>query len=316
MSGGSEPINSGAINTVSFPGAEDGLSLVQLIGEVNVATQISSVYLRLNARAAIGPVADSSSGVLLKIAIGATASCDATGSAAALSKIKVFPTGQSAYADALSGIGVQMRIGVSGSGVASIPSTIAKSIAYRSASAQGAASGLISSINRATRGASGAASAQYSQPRVFTKLPLSAATGSYASASASAKAKYRLSAHESASVSWSINGNVENYVSGSTVAEAIVSVVAYSYDRVGLSPIQPRAITSSGVRLMHLLSAQGDGMSVVPPANPRLILKVGASTSAIVSYAAAAADYSVTIPAPIERQMIVPEMNRRMEVTE
>jgi hypothetical protein len=316
MSGGSEPINSGAINTVSFPGAEDGLSLVQLIGEVNVATQISSVYLRLTARAATSPVADSSSGVLLKIAVGASVSCDATSSASAISKVKAFPASQPSYAATLAGVGLKMRLGVSGSGVAAMQSIAARSIAYLSASAEGSATWSVESINKARRGATGAAAAQQNTPLIRTKIPRSATTSAFALTTGAVKAKYRLSASQLATVGWSINGIVENYVSGSTEAKAIVSVVAYSYDRVGLTPIQPKATTSAGVRVKHLLSAATDGQSVAPAVNPRLRMNIGASTSAIVSYAAAAADYSVTIQAPIERQMIVPEMNRRMEVTE
>ena len=92
-------INSDDINSTSYPGSEDGLSLIELIGSVEVQCYIPAVGLLLSAAAVTSA---SASGVVsnttAKMLLSATTDPSAVTQASARSKVFLSPQVQSAQA--------------------------------------------------------------------------------------------------------------------------------------------------------------------------------------------------------------------------
>ena len=73
-------VNSGAINAVGFPGAEQGDSVIQLVGTVTVVGTLAGLKLRLTASAPAAPKATTGASIIRRLAIGAAIACVASAS--------------------------------------------------------------------------------------------------------------------------------------------------------------------------------------------------------------------------------------------
>lgn len=313
-----ETINSGAINHVGFPGAEDGVSLVEMIGEVTATAVISSLSLRLTARAAttasgLAPPA----GDYLELGIGANVSAVADATAASQIKIRVSPRAQNAVAAVSARPILRIKGGATISATAAAPNVAARTRVRRSAQTSGAASASGSSFKRAFRGASSPAVAAIPAALALRRTPTSAITTSQATHSIAATRRFLLSASASGTSQSTVAGLVMRSVGASGSALAQWSVSAGLYLFTAPNPATASANSSNpNAGLRARIGATVVSSAVSPSIPAALRHRTGATTTAWVSSSIAAADYSVTIPAPGERTMVLPAMNRRMEVTE
>lgn len=313
-----ETINSGAINHVGFPGAEDGVSLVEMTTEVTAVAVISSVSLRLTARAATTASGLAlPAGDYLQVRIGASTGAGADASAASQIKIQVLPQPQASVAVTVARPILRIRGGATVGATAAVPTVGARTLVRRSAQVSGVASVSGSSFKRAFRGASSGARAVVPATLALRRAHVSATTNSQATHSISATRRFRLSASAIGTSQGSVAEIVMRSVGASGSAFAQWSVSAGLYLFTAPNPISASSSSPSlNAGLRSRVGASGLASAASSSALAALRYRTGASTTAWVSSSIAAADYSVTIPAPDERRMVLPAMNRRMEVTE
>ena len=308
-------INGGAINAVSFPGAEAGLSLVQLIGTVEVTCSIPSVSLRLTAFATTQPRAAGSASTTKRTQFDCQTSASAFTSAAALVNRK---HGASAVAvcTTSAGVGLAYRSGATTSGTAlasasndylSVPrgasatcsataqTTAARTLVYRDAITTPSALPAVTAFRKVPSEATGSAYVAGVAGITF-KSRLISATEPEALTTASTRFNLRAGA-STVPVATSVVSARRNL----NLALIAQSAVATCFD---IDPIR---------RMVFAAPTQANAF-----ADATIALKYSLSGSAVASAIAqsAASDFASAMPAPSERLMKVPASNRRMEVTE
>lgn len=314
-----ETVNSGVINKVGFPGAEDGVSLIEMVGEVVATATISSITLRLTAGAAVAAAAVCApAGIKSRMLLAATTDATAQATAGARTKIQVFPQSQSAVAKATATPALQTRLGATTAAAASAQTVGGRTFIRRSIAAAASASGSASSYNRAARAASTTATASSPALLALRGLKIAASTTAQVTHSITPTGKYRLRSVTNATGYGLSFALVAKSVGASTNAKALSAPVSAGlYLSATPNPQSAYASVSAITpKLKQYVGATVNAGAVLSAVPAALRYALGASTIAWVSSAIAAADYSVTIPAPIERQMVLPAMNRRMEVTE
>lgn len=308
-------INTGAINHVSFPGAEEGLSLVELTGTVEVTCALSAITLRLTASASTSPAAvGSSPNTTARALLAAITVPTALASAAARTKI-------AAPAQAL---------------VASADTTVIGRLRFSlSAPSTATAAASVGSYVRAAKSASATASATASAGG-RTVVPRSASTACAATTAASAL-RYRRTAASTSATSTLLASTTAIIRPGATTsAVASVQATARSSVRRGASTsaVADAAPVVAGVKLLtypqpavasalagaiaaqQLCVTGATGVATSSgSASIAYKFRLGATVQGSMISTAAAADYGITQSAPTERLMIVPASDRRMEVT-
>ncbi len=308
-------INGSVINKASFPGAEAGLSLVELIGTVEVTCSIPSVSLRLTTVAATTPTANGTASTTKRTQFVCNASPSAVTSATALVNRK---HGASVVATciATAGIGLAYRSSATTSGIALASASNGYLAVSRGASVSCTATAQTAAARTLVyRGASIAGTAA---PMVtaLRKVPSQAAGSAMALGVAGINFRNRLIASIVATVESSVSTRFNVRRGASTIPRAVVSGTARRNVRLVLVE-QTASATPSNVspisRIRFGATAQANAY-----VNATIGMKYRLSGSTVASAVAqsAASDFASAMPAPSERLMKVPASNRRMEVTE
>lgn len=213
-----QAINSGAINETRFPGSQDGLSLIELIGTVEVVCSISAVNVLKTVGASTTATAAGSVGsARLRRRLSATTTSVAQTSAAQVGRVPVSLTRQTASAvPQAAGLYFALRTGASGSAGAVGSSGSIRGIAF-SASGEANASGVAAAVYR----------------RLVSASTTTSSVGSASAVRAISRAASTTAAALGSAISTS-----KATVSASTVASAIVSSAAADYGITQRSPLE------------------------------------------------------------------------------
>lgn len=308
----SQALNSGAINSVSFPSSEDGRSLIELVGDVTVSASISHITKRLvvtiPGQASASPSTPTPS---YRIQLNAQTTALAAAFVGAVTKASVRPV--AALASALPSSGIRLKIGLSaGTSPSAVAAGSGKTIVRRGVSGSGSASGVADTVRRIRVGASGAPSVE---PIVSANLDVLRSITETARASTSAS--YRVIQYVSASTQAVANHSVVEAL------KAVRSASTTAYSTGEASFVVEANVVATGVASASCLDALTwrrtfIGASAESVANSfastTVIMRMSASTEAAINAMVTAADYASTVPAPDERRMVVQDSPRRMEV--
>lgn len=136
-------VNANAINEVSFPGSQDGLSLVQLVGTIVVTCSISSISLVLTASAAQAPEARCGvSAFTIRSQIGASTESSASSLATSVVQARLGASTTSSASENAVPAGLKISLAAQSSGV--VTQTAQANIhTFRSAPTTGSGSGAV-----------------------------------------------------------------------------------------------------------------------------------------------------------------------------
>lgn len=329
-------INSGAINVLSFPGAESGLSLVQMVGAVSVTCRIIGTYRRVNANATTTSAASSSGDATLRRGVEALASGTASTLAAAIAKSRSGASTQGA-APGIALVSRRLSMSALTSGAAAAAAAAAQSRISFAATAVPAAVASVASRKKVYVVGSATARA-VNAVAALRKLQFGAQTIGRASSTSSIRRRQRIGATAISSAAAALaNTALRLPTSATTVATIAHSVTPY---RGLLQRALGVAVASGGDAGTGAQVPRGAGTaaSVQSAVNAFLVIQrfVAGSTPAVAigsvqttgriatgAYTVAsfesyivATDLNITQPAPTDRQMVVPLEERRMEVGE
>lgn len=311
----SHAINSGAINAVPFPASELGASIVELIGTIEVVCEPASINLRITSAATSAPTATLLASTTSKIQLGATTQ---PGAVAA----DITPKQKIKQSAATTGVAV-----------------VASSMILRcrnSASAQATGTGTALSYQLAKRSASVSPKALTSASSLKYLYRSASIAGVATVGSISAKSKIRFSISRSAAAIGMAGLSIKSKLTATTAAKALTQAQGLSYLRlqastsyaIGLSvanarlsiqatlPAQP-AVANSGwlsTKMKFGPAAQSAASATTQQIKASLGLLVSATTTANAIVYSSATDYATKIPAPSERQIVVPAYDRTMKV--
>lgn len=307
-------INSGAINAVPFPGAEVGLSAVELTGTVRVVCSVGPITLQLTAPATT--TASAVAGTITtksRIQIGATTQCtamtadieprvlvhvqavqpaEAIVACAAFNKLQVAATTQGTGAGSVDSL---IRTGLFANATASAVTAVSgRTLAHVSGSISALASTTTDSVIKAFKAAS---------------------TTGVATTAASLTISSRLSATTTAAAACADIGTSRKWVvTPSTVASAIVGDITLGMKiATGLVSVATASTGEPVALIKRGTGADTTAQAITSSPLTGRKLQTQASVVATAITYTAASDYGVTIPAPSERQMVVPEYERRMK---
>lgn len=190
-------VNANAINEVSFPGSQDGLSLVELLGTIVVSCSVASVSLILTASAAQAPEAKCSApAITLRSQLSATTVPEASSAVNALVKAK---RGASGTVQALvaAAPGLKMPLSAPMTGVAT-PTAAANIRVFRTGSTNALATGAVASKKNVYLLAAAAPTAS-SSVNALREMLFAATTPAVASVSATMTFQRRISSNTTAS---------------------------------------------------------------------------------------------------------------------
>ncbi len=308
-------INSGAINAVPFPGAEEGESIVDMSVDVTAVAALSTIKLRLCATAITSGAATVANISARKIInFGASGSCVAAVSCGGITKARVLVQASSGVASTSARALLQSRVSAASSGIASALPVGTQCRIVRSASTSGIAATSVGSSKSAYRSAVTAAAA-VATVNALRKARVGATTAGLASSSAGVAIKLAAPATTQASALGSAASQSLVKLGGSTQAIAqestpilglLVQVIPF------IQSASAVALNANGT-ITSRLSAIFDG-GCQASATGRLDYRFSAQTVATVSYIIAAADYAAAERAPEDRQMIVTAQDRYMKV--
>lgn len=329
-------INSGAINALSFPGAEAGLSLVQLIGEVSVTCTITNVYRLLNVGATTAPRAASGGvNLALRSAVGVAVTGVATAQAGIMLKSPRSASTQGAAASTSALISRRLSVLALTSCSAATAPSVARSRIILGATTAPSAAALVESRKKTYTAASTAARAAHAVT-AWRKLVLGAKAVGSANFSISIIRRQRVGATTVAAATAMPSQTKRRLpLAAGTVSTITHSVTPYR-------GLQQRAVVAAsalasnivaGTKITVSASAQAKAASTVAEfleikrflaggttaaANGSVAttgrIVTGASTVASFASYIVATDLNITQPAPLDRQMAVPLDDRRMEV--
>lgn len=313
----SRAINSDEINSVSFPGAEDGLSLVQLIGTVEVSCSISFVQIRLTASAVVEPSAVVSSPTAkIKSLLGAVIDASAVPAGDTLVKRKSFAEATSARAVvAAATIYRERRLSAIRTATATTSASAVLKVP-RSAAASSSATTSADSYKNAYLSGSTQPSAVVLAAGSRRVRSVSASTVPRAVVSANRTLIRRIGATTNAQALFSVSYWRKRPSTASTVALASIPNANFYFQLLCLQvQTEASAVPGQVAALSRIFFGADTLAQSTTEASIKMLLRVGATATATVSSAVAALDYSSTIPAPEERRMRLIEISRRMEVT-
>lgn len=313
----SQAINSGAINETSFPGSEEGVSLVQMIGTVQIVCTMTTVTLLLGAAATTQAKASVKAAVTTtKIGTQATTEAKAVPAeitAQRKTKVSAQTTTATAFVAQVSTV-IKARLS------AIQPATAATSVV---------------SVNKAFRGAFGTCTAQASSPTAANYVYRSAVLPALANTTAIAVLERPIAASGAARCVGVGTITFRRGIAASTVATVASTASAYEKSRTGAtatpSAVVPGVATNRKARLSVAIAPGAYATSITPSLKRRVAayaqptangrsgigfkLQANAATAARAIASSAAADYGIAMPAPAERLMFVQASERLMEVT-
>lgn len=309
-------INSGALNAVPFPGAEEGASIINLIGTVEVQASLSQIRLRLTATAATAPKAACSVNTtkLRMLLQAVTAPLADAASINALSNVKVEAIDGRAVATVSAGVSIKHEMSASGE-VSSINAASCLLISRKSANTQAQAVAQAGSINYGRRSASALGQAIVNSPVFRIEIPVSAIQSAAGQAIAGISIASGIGALSQPSAIGSVNANSLIYLGaqGSSVASA--SAAQVFLEEPAYPDRQPaQAVAASGVKVIfsEVAHATPSAIGSSPEVTFRVLAQATTVATAIAS--SAAADFATSIPAPLDRQIVVPPYDRTMKV--
>lgn len=309
-------INSGAINHVSFPGAEEGLSLIDLTGTVEVVCALSAIRLRLTASAGtVASATGSAPGVKIRAQLAAVFAPTAVTSAGVLTKIAALPDAQ--IASAVPQVAGVLRFVAAATTTCSASASVGSYVrATRSASTSATGNGAVMSRSLIPRAASTSAVATTTSSSLRARR-IPASTIASAIGVSATKARYRLGASTSGTAAVStptLRTKVRR--SASTSAVATPAPAAFAIKGLVFPAPQVASAVAASIAARQLCATAGStDSSAQGSSGIALLYQLGATIQGSMISTAAAADYGITQAAPTERLMIVPASDRRMEVT-
>jgi hypothetical protein len=311
----SSAINSGAINVTSFPGSEEGQTLVELTGTAEVVCELSSIRLRLTATASTQAKSTGSASTTRRAELTASTTCQAIISCNAYNNIAL---GVSATPSAIATASPRLVFRFSAN-------TTAQSQSAENGSFVRAANGAIANAEAATaaipggslvyRGATAVASA-VGEVNALRKVPSYAEIVARCSASANVTSRYRIGAETDPSAIATANSERKIALNAASVCYAIGA--ASPLTKLNLQPsVQAAQAASNPVLAGSVLffGAQTQA-NAASSATIGITYVLSAQTTAAAITQSAASDYATAMPAPSERLMVVQGSERRMEVTE
>lgn len=311
-------INSNDINSVSFPGSEQGVTLVQLVGAVVVVCSISVINLRVTAAATTTASSESSVATpYTRAQIGAVTEVSATASCGSVVRLAFSVDSQTASATCSAGVFSKRRLSAVGSGVATPQGAGSYLRVARSALVSGQAVSDVSARQNVYLAAASAPSAVVGEITSGRRFSASAVTDGVVTSIAFTSARFKLSALSS-SVAAAADADPNLRISfGATESAAAFAPAVQTSSRIAATPSaqQCLALAASAAACIKFFPGASAVAFATGSASQVLFRQVGASVVATVSVAVAAADYSSTIPAPVERRMTLISTSRRMEVT-
>lgn len=308
-------LNTGALNKVPFPLTEQGTSIIELLGTVEVTASISVIRLRLTAAATTAPSAVCSVNTTkLKINVLAQTPAEAVVQDITYrTKIQVKPTG-SAIASTRAGYTVKHNVSA----------LVAPTSAYS-----------VTSYQITKKGASTTASGYGSMRSLKSRFNSAAISAQAVVKDITPLYKVRFSATQAATATTLADLAFARRVAGSTAATAVGTVFPLRYMPFSATAA-PSQITTLAKAILRLATLPGNQSSAaITKATARLKavtgatvqtkavaqdivfifkLTAGATTVAKAIDTAVGLDFASKMPAPLERQIVVPPYDRTMKV--
>lgn len=307
-------INGSVINKTAFPGSEDGLSLVELVGTVEVTASVSAVKLRLLASATTGCNATGTAQTTSKAQLSAIVSGVSTTSAFVYSKTTFAAYGQ-LLCNAVSGVRLTYQQSVSESAAATA-SAYAYSAAKNSASASGLAVAADTNANTFVSRSAATDATATASAAALRKTAFGAELALTANGIARIAFISRIHATGTASVAWSASSRF-NVLRGASVAPRSDAVVSPGIKL--LTVLNRQQAAAECTSLYSVRQIKFDALSQANAlSNARIRLKciVSAFATAQATGQSTASDFASSMPAPAERLMTVQASDRRMGVSE
>ena len=307
-------LNSGQINVTPFPGSEVGSSLVEMVGSVVITCSVSNIRLNVTARAetsglARTPLVNSTA----RMQLGASTTCGAETSASALSRVPFIPDAQQAIASvAPVGAYVRFSSAATTTGQAQVSASSVKK-ASRSASATASGLGAATSVKYVY--ASGSASARADAVvDALRKVLFSADGRGEVTIEAQIALAHRVGAPGQAS-GFGVATARRSIPSGASTQGQATGLASIFFARQAFPDLQRAEAVAPSVLSTRNISFAASTIAIASGSSGiQISHRPSASTEAMAIALSAAADYAVAAPAPEERQMFVPALDRRMEV--
>lgn len=309
-------INSGAINAVPFPSSEVGASIIELIGTVQVVCEPVGITVRITIAATGAPKATLSANTTSRMLLGATTQASAAVSdIAARQKMKLGGATSGAATPAASLIALWRLCAATGQAAANSVAT-SYQLAKRSVNVTAQATTSASSVKYLYRSASIAGIAAVNSPDSRRKIAFAVSTLATAVAQSGRAIKSRLPATTTARAL--TQAQPLSYLSLRAISSAPSGLSQATAKLVMRIP--PEAQTAGAVtaltnpRLRISPKAQGVALAAAQDSNATYRFRMSAGTVATAIASSTATDYATKIPAPSERQIVVPAYDRTMKV--
>lgn len=311
----SHAINSGAINTVPFPASELGASIVELIGTIEVVCEPAIITVRITTAATSTPTANLSANTTSKILLGATTEPSAVVTAIAAKQKMRQSAVSSGKATASSSL-TMWRLSSAIVQATATATAASYQLAKKSASGTAQATTSVSSLKQLYRSASIASIAAVSTPDSKRKMVFSIAQAGAAVGRTGFSFKSRLPATTTARAL--AQAQPLSYIRLNPVkaSPAVVSIATAKL-LMRSTPEFQLASAATGLTNLRLKLRQGalsSARATAQDADATYRFQMSASTVANAMAYSTATDYTTKIPAPSERQIVVPAYDRAMKV--
>ena len=311
----SRALNSGPLNAVSFPLSEEGLSLIQLTGTVEVVCNVSILGVRRFVQASGTASARGTASMIFKTQ--AAAITPATATTRAGVRLKTTNNSAKVTAKAIAASdGYALRRASAIQPARAIVSAKAFVKVFKSAHATPTAdTNTFEPIIRVPRTATTHPSA-VCRATALIKAPRAATTVARGKNIASITLKSRLRATVAPSALGLASTLRKSTAAATTIARAITSANTLRKRRVAATVAAQAQIGQTLAALRYRFAATTVAQAIAADARVVFELQLGAQTTAQAIARSAATDYGIAVPAPQERLMFVPASERTMEVTE
>lgn len=307
-----QAINSGQINETGFPGSQEGLSLVGMIGAVTVVCAVSTIALAQAVAGSTTAQATTSAGIVVKFQGSASTTAAATTSVIENHKRVTALTATSGACTGSARPRLKYVLSASSTPTFDYSVTIRTRTGLWARAVCGATGSTISERVYVSRFATTTPRA-ISSAGVVSKVSLGATATPTAVARSYAALTSSLSASATPTAVTSATRKIKSIASASTSGEAVTSADAI-FNRTNSASTTARAIGQPVVAgflrsFTASVKAQAHGSAY---AGVKLVATGNTLARAITT--ATAADYGITLPAPSDRLMLVPADTRNMEV--
>lgn len=307
-------LNSGAVNATRFPGSEEGASIIELLGTVQVSASLSALKLRLQTGARVTASGQGSVIKTTRRALFNASTAPSAISPAVTFIVKMPAIGQgTASAQVSAACIISHRMSASTQCVATTRATSFQ-ITKKSASTTARAAVSAQSFNRVARTIKATASAVPAALTPWLRRSLTIKQTAKATVTCKIIRLRRISAIKNATA-------VATAGSVKRIFVRLTSAIAQAASRAaaGLEISLGGASTSSpspvfGLVLRLATGASQPAIATAKDADSKAQLLTGAQATPTAIAYAAGADYATKIPAPIERQIAVPFYDRTMKV--